>query len=150
MPQSLSNILIHLVFSTKDRTPNLTPEIQAELHPYLVGVLKAQSCPSLQVGGFDDHVHLLFRLSRTMTVAKLVEHLKTGSSKWIKQKWPAHSRFAWQAGYGAFSASQGDATGIVEYIRNQAEHHHKKTFQEEYRELCQLAGIEVDERYVWD
>jgi putative transposase len=150
MPQSLSNILIHLVFSTKDRTPNLTPEIRQELFPYLVGVLQNQSCPSLQVGGFEDHVHLLFRLSRTMTIAKVVEHLKTGSSKWVKGKWPAHSSFAWQAGYGAFSISQSETAEVVDYIKNQVEHHRESTFQEEYRELCRVAGIEIEERYAWD
>src|SRR5437764_12391877 len=103
MPQSLSRILVHLIFSTKDRAPALTPEIRAELHPYLAVVLREDDCPSLQVGGAEDHVHLLFGLSRTRTVAQVVEKVKTSSSKWIKTKDMAFSEFHWQSGYGAFS-----------------------------------------------
>ena len=150
MPQSLSRILIHLVFSTKNRNPILNPEIQTELHPYLVGVLNGIDCPSLQVGGVEDHVHLLFGLSRTRTVADVVETVKTASSKWIKIKGPEFSQFHWQAGYGAFSVSQSDADTVIAYIQNQVQHHRKMTFQEEYRRLLERYQIAYDERYVWD
>lgn len=150
MPQSLSRILIHLVFSTKNRVRCLTPTIQTELHPYLAGVLNGIDCPSLQVGGVEDHVHLLFGLSRTRTIADIVETVKTSSSKWIKTKGGEFSDFHWQSGYGAFSASQSDAETVVAYIQKQVHHHQKMTFQDEYRRLLERYKIAFDERYVWD
>ena len=131
MPQSLSRILIHLVFSTKNRDRGLSAAVQTELYPYLAGTLDNLDCTPLQVGGIEDHVHLLFGLSRTRTIANLVETLKTGSSKWLKTKAPALVDFHWQSGYGAFSVSQSDADAVVAYIRNQAQHHQKVTFQDE-------------------
>ena len=150
MPQSLSRILIHLVFSTKNRERVLTSAIQTELHPYLAGTLDNTECPSLQVGGVEDHVDLLFGLSRTLTIAKVVETLKTSSSKWIKTKGHEFANFHWQSGYGAFSVSQSDADGVVAYIQNQAKHHQKMTFQDEYRRLLERYRIAFDEKYVWD
>lgn len=150
MPQSLSNVLIHVVFSTKHRAPLLGAEIRQELHPYLVGIVRNNGCHSLQVGGVEDHVHLLVALSRTISIAQLVEHLKTGSSKWLKTKGPALSDFSWQSGYGVFSVGASQADTVVRYIQHQEEHHHKTTFQEEFRKIVEEAGIELDERYVWD
>jgi REP element-mobilizing transposase RayT len=150
MPQSLSRVLIHLVFSTKNRERLLITAIQKELHPYLAVVLDNIQCPSLQVGGVEDHVHLFFGLSRTRTIADVVETVKTNSSKWIKNKGPAFVNFHWQAGYGAFSVSQSDAESVVAYIRNQEQHHQKMTFQEEYRRLLERYQIVFDEKYVWD
>ena len=111
MPQSLSRILVHLVFSTKDRGPMLTPAIRRELHPYLAVVLRENDCPALEVGGVEDHVHLFFGLSRTVAVAKVVEAVKTSSSKWIKTKGLEFAGFHWQGGYGAFSAGQSGGCG---------------------------------------
>ncbi len=150
MPQSLSRILIHLVFSTKNRERVLTPALQTELHPYLAGILNNIECPSLQVGGIEDHVHLFFGLSRTRTIAEVVETVKTSSSKWIKTKGAQFADFHWQSGYGAFSVSQSDADAVVAYIQNQSQHHQKMTFQEEYRRLLERYGIAFDEKYVWD
>jgi REP element-mobilizing transposase RayT len=150
MPQSLSRILIHLVFSTKNRECVLTPTIQTELHPYLAGMLDNLQCPSLRVGGVQDHVHLFFGLSRTRTIAEVVETVKTSSSKWIKTKGAAFADFHWQSGYGAFSVSQSDAETVAAYIRNQAQHHQKMTFQEEYRRLLERYQVAFDENYVWD
>jgi REP element-mobilizing transposase RayT len=150
MPQSLSRVLVHLVFSTKNREPVLAPPIRAELHPYLAGTLDRIDCPSLRVGGVADHVHLFFGLSRTRTIAEVVEVVKTSSSKWLKTKGAAFGGFHWQAGYGAFSVSQSDADAVVEYIRNQEEHHRKMTFQDEYRRLLERYRIPYDEAYVWD
>ena len=150
MPQSLSRILIHLVFSTKDRRRVLTPAIRVELHPYLAGTLDNIDCPSLQVGGVEDHVHLTFGLSRTRTIADVVESVKTSSSKWIKTKSDEFAGFHWQRGYGAFSVSESDAEAVVTYIRNQEKHHHRTTFQEEYRRLLERYRVAYDERYVWD
>ena len=150
MPQSLSRILVHLIFSTKNREPFLVPEIRTELYSYLAGVLREEECPALQVGGVADHVHLLFGLSRTRTVAQVVEQVKTSSSKWIKPRGQAFAGFHWQAGYGAFSVSPGHVEVLKEYIRNQEKHHRAESFQDEFRRLCKKYGIEIDERYVWD
>ncbi len=148
MPQSLSNVLVHLVFSTKNRTEWLTPHIREELLPYCVGVLKNQGCPPLQVGGYLDHIHLLFSLSRTISISTIVEELKTGSSKWLKTMGVPH--FAWQNGYAAFSVSPHDVPSVVNYIQNQQEHHKIVSFMDEFRALMLEAGIEIDEKYVWD
>ncbi len=148
MPQSLANVLVHLVFSTKDRTPYLTGDIRQELFPYMGGVLRNIECPVLQIGGVEDHVHVLLRLSRTVSLAQVVEKTKTSTSKWIKTKGP--SEFAWQAGYGAFSIGQGESEGVIRYIQGQAEHHRTVSFQEELRALFLEAGIAFGERYVWD
>ncbi|MHA3770947.1 IS200/IS605 family transposase [Verrucomicrobiota bacterium sgz303538] len=150
MPQSLSRVLIHLVFSTRQREPVLSSAIQRELHPYLGGVLNENDCPAIEVGGERDHVHMLFGISRTLTIAQLVEKVKTSSSKWLKTKEPQFGAFHWQHGYGAFSVSQSDAERVIAYIRNQEEHHRKMSFQEEYRKLLERYRIQYDERYVWD
>ena len=150
MPQSLSRILVHLIFSTKNRERFLTPEIRDELHPYLAAVLREDGCPSLQIGGVEDHVHLLFGLSRTRTVAQVVETVKTSSSKWIKTKGTAFAEFHWQAGYGAFSVGQSNVAMVIRYIQDQEEHHRKTTFQEEYRRFLKLYQVPYDENYVWD
>jgi len=150
MPQSLSRILVHLIFSTKNRDPCLTLEIRAELHPYLAAVLCENGCPSLQVGGAEDHVHLLFGLSRTLTVAQVAEKVKTRSSKWMKTRSAADARFRWQAGYGAFSVSQSEADKVVRYIQNQVEHHRETTFQDEYRKFLHRYQVTYDEGRVWE
>jgi REP element-mobilizing transposase RayT len=150
MPQSLARILVHLIFSTKDRVACLAPEIQEELHPYLAAILDEHGCPSIQVGGVEDHVHLLFGQSRTLSMAQIVEEVKTSSSKWIKKKGTIYAGFHWQSGYGAFSVGQSNVDATVRYIQNQAEHHRKSTFQEEYRRFLHRYRVAYDERYVWD
>lgn len=148
MPQSLANVLVHLVFSTKDRTPYLTSDIRRELFPYMGGVLRNIECPVLQIGGVEDHVHILLRLSRTISLAQLVEKTKTSTSKWIKTKGPAD--FAWQAGYGAFSVQQNETDRVIRYLQGQEEHHRTVSFQDELRGLLNEAGLAFDERYMWD
>ena len=102
MPQSLASILIHLIFSTKNREPFITPSIEPELHPYMAKILRALKSPSLSIGGTDDHAHILFSLARVIKIADLVEEVKTDSSKWIKTKGAEFRNFHWQKGYGAF------------------------------------------------
>jgi REP element-mobilizing transposase RayT len=150
MPQSLSFVLVHLVFSTKDRAPSLKANIATELYPYLASVARDKDCECYRIGGVEDHVHLAVRLSRTTTVANLVEQLKTCSSKWLKSKSPILSSFAWQRGYGAFSANPSDMESLLHYIDTQEEHHRKYNFQDELRALLKKYGIEHDERYMWD
>jgi len=150
MPQSLSRILVHLIFSTKNRVAVLTPDIQKELYAYLVVVLRENNCPALKVGGFIDHMHLFFGLSRTLCIAEVVETVKTSSSKWIKTKGAQFAQFHWQGGYGSFSVSQSEAETVIRYIEHQEEHHRKMTFQEEFRKFLERYQVLYDERYVWD
>ena len=150
MPQSLSRVLVHLIFSTKNRVPILTPAIRDELHPYLAATLTNNHSTSLRVGGVEDHVHLFFGLSRTHSIAQVVELVKTASSKWIKTKGPNYRGFHWQNGYGAFSVSESKAHEVKRYIQRQEEHHRKLTYQDEFRALCDEHGLAIDERYVWD
>lgn len=150
MPQSLSFNLVHLVFSTKDRKPCLEPEVRTPLHAYLATIARNTNCECYRVGGVADHVHLAIRLSRTLTLAKLVEEVKVSSSKWIKTQSPDLHDFSWQRGYACFSVDTKDLPRLCGYIDRQEEHHQVKSFQEEYRELLAEAGIEFDERYVWD
>jgi REP element-mobilizing transposase RayT len=151
MPQSLANVTLHVIFSTKSRQPFLVdPQLRDKLAGYMVGTLKNIGCPSIITGVVQDHVHVLCNLSRTMTVAKLVEELKTFSSAWVKREVPELSEFYWQNGYGAFSVSQSNIPVVRRYIANQEEHHRVRTFQDEYRLFLKRHGIEFDERYVWD
>ena len=147
MPQSLSFVLIHLVFSTKDRAPLLTPNITAELNPYLASVARDVGCECSRIGGVEDHIHLAIRLSRTTTVANLVEQLKTCSSKWLK---PKSRNFAWQRGYSVFSTSPSALDPLLHYIDTQEHHHHKQNFQDELRALLKRYGVEHDEQHLWD
>ncbi|MCH8979931.1 MAG: IS200/IS605 family transposase [Armatimonadetes bacterium] len=148
MPQSLSNILLHLVFSTKDRMPWLSREIRDELYPYLGAVLRNFGCTPLQIGGVEDHVHILFVLARTTSVAQVVEKTKTSSSKWTKGR--GVPEFAWQAGYGVFSVGPTEREAVIQYIQGQEVHHQTHDFQDELRAMLEEAGVLFDERYVWD
>lgn len=150
MPQSLSSILIHLVFSTKHREPLINIEIEPELHAYLAVVFRECKSPSLIVGGTSDHIHALFALHRTQTVANVVEEVKKSSSKWIKTKGDSLRGFQWQAGYGAFSIGASNVAAVKRYITTQREHHLERTYQDELRLLMNKYGIDYDERYVWD
>jgi len=107
-------------------------------------------CPSHKVGGADDHIHIACSLSRTITIAKLIEEIKTSSSKWIKTKGNKFGMFAWQGGYGAFSIGQSQLDDLRGYIANQRQHHERVSFQDEFRKLCEKYGVPIDERYVWD
>jgi REP element-mobilizing transposase RayT len=150
MPQSLSAILIHLVFSTKNREPFITPAIEIELHRYMAKVFREMKSPSLAINGTSDHLHILFSLGRVIKVADLVEEVKTESSKWIKTRGREFRNFHWQAGYGAFSIGQSNVGALKRYISNQKSHHRRITFQDEYRKFLKSYGIDYDERYVWD
>ena len=150
MPQSLSFILVHLVFSTKDRLPLIGESIRDGLHAFLAGVARTAGCECFRVGGVADHVHLAVRISRTITVAQLIEDLKTSSSKWIKEQSAKFSGFVWQRGYGAFSVGPGDRQALLDYIDSQEQHHQTRTFQEEYRAFLNKYGVSYDEKYVWD
>ncbi len=149
MSQSLAQIYIHLVFSTKDREPCISTVIQPKLHAYLAGTLNAVDCPALCVGGMPDHVHLLFRLARTVSLSDAVKTAKVESSKWMKTQ-GSIGHFAWQSGYGAFSVSASQLETVTHYIQKQAEHHAERTFQDEFRRMLELYQINYNEAYVWD
>jgi putative transposase len=151
MPQSLANVLVHIVFSTKQRCPFLrNADLRDQMHRYLAGVSKNLECPAAIVGGTEDHVHLLGRQGRTIALADWIKELKRVSSIWIKTEDPSLGDFQWQAGYGAFSVSQSQCPRVQRYIGAQEEHHRRFSFQEEFRRLLERHGVEFDERYVWD
>jgi REP element-mobilizing transposase RayT len=151
MPQSLAQIYLHVIFSTKNRAPFLQNQtVRRDLHAYLAGTCRNLHAPTPIVGGVADHVHLLCRFPRTLTVADLLQHLKGDSSHWIKTHDASLAEFAWQNGYGAFSVSPGHLDALQHYIANQEEHHRKESFQDEFRRILHKYGVEFDERYVWD
>lgn len=150
MPQSFARLHIHLVFSTKGRVPCLRDDIRGELHAYMASVLNNAGCLVTLINSVDDHIHLLFELARTATLANTVKTLKTTSSVWLKNHGGDWADFAWQAGYGAFSVSESNTDAVYHYIATQREHHARTSFQDEYRALLTKHGITFDERYTWD
>ena len=151
MAQSLAEIVIHIIFSTKDRTPYFRDRaLRDELHHFLGGVLKNFDCSSLIVGGAADHVHVLCILARTRGPASVVKEIKRSSSIWLKTKDPELQDFAWQAGYGAFSVGHSQIEPVRKYSAEQEEHHRNVSFQEEYRQFLNRHEVAFDERYVWD
>ena len=151
MPQSLSAVYVHLVFSTKERRPFLRDQkLRQALHAYLGGISKTLDCPPIIVGGIEDHVHLLARFGRTITQADWMKELKRVSNLWLKEQSPGYSDFQWQGGYAAFSVSQSNLDQVRAYIAKQEEHHRKLNFQDELRLLLRKHNVEWDERYMWD
>jgi putative transposase len=151
MSQSLAKILVHTVFSTKDRHPYLTNiSLRAEMHSYIGGILSNLQCQPIIVGGVEDHVHFLCALARTLDAAEMVKEVKRGSSLWIKTKTSELNEFHWQNGYGIFSIGFSQIPAVKAYIENQVEHHRKISFRDEFRGLLDRYEIECDERYVWD
>jgi len=148
--QSLSAIYIHLVFSAKHREPLLLQPLRGQMHAYLATVLKNQDCPAVKVGGTSDHIHSLFRMSKTRTLAQVLEEIKTSSSRWIKTQSRALGGFHWQNGYGAFSVSRTEVDEVARYIEDQEAYHTAVSFQDEYRRYLETYGVDYDERYVWD
>jgi len=150
MPQSLSKVLLHVVFSTKNREKTIYKHLRGLLHAYLAGLCRARGSEAYRVGGPDDHVHIACTLPRTITMAKLVEEIKKPSSIWMKQQEGGAPNFSWQAGYGIFSLGQSQLPMILQYIDNQEEHHRTKSFKEELLELLEKYGVDYDEKYLWD
>jgi putative transposase len=148
VPQSLAKILVHVIFSTKNREPVIPREIRPKLHAYIGGILENLRCPSLQTGGTADHVHVVLSLARTHSLADVVEEVKKSYSKWLKQQ--GVDSFFWQAGYGAFSIGESQLPALISYVAQQEQHHQHLSFQEEFRRLLQRYGLAYDERYVWD
>ncbi len=147
MPQSLAGVYLHIVFSTKNRAALIAEDVQPHLHRYLGGIANNLNCPIIRVGGTTDHVHILVRFGRTITIADLVMKLKSSSSAWMKSHCQS---FTWQSGYGVFSFGEERLSELISYVENQAEHHRTVTFQEEFLGLLKEYDLAHDERYLWD
>jgi putative transposase len=150
LPQSLSKILLHIVYSTKNRQRWIPKTVQSHLHAYLAGACRATGSEAYRIGGTEDHVHIACSLPRTLSVSKLLEEIKKSSSVWMKQQDDVSREFAWQAGYGAFSVGHSQLPTLIRYIDNQKEHHRTCTFKEELLDLLQRYGVNYDEHYLWD
>ena len=148
MAQSLSKVIVHIIFSTKDREPWLGSDVRPRMHAYLATVCRDLGAELVRVGGVADHVHIVTMLPRTVSQAQLIEEIKKASSKWIKALDARYSGFFWQRGYGAFSVSPSQLDAVVQYVETQQEHHRTRTFREEYLELLRRSGVEFDERYL--
>ena len=150
MAHTFTNLLTHAIFSTKDRAPSLNVELTEQLFPYMIGILRELKAKTLAINGVEDHVHLLFALPPSLSVADTMRVLKTNSSRWVHETWATRRAFGWQTGYGAFSVSQSNIVSVIVYIRGQEEHHRRATFQEEFIVFLKKHGIEYDERYIWE
>lgn len=149
MAHSYVSNLLHYVFSTKERSKMITPDLQERLWPFIGGIARQNGMKALAIGGVEDHAHVLLSLPATLSVAKAVQLIKGGSSKWVHDTFPEHGGFGWQEGYGAFSVSVSHVKNTIAYIQSQAEHHRKRSFQEEFLLFLKKHSIEYDERYVW-
>ena len=150
MAQTLVSLMVHVIFSTKNREPLITPEIEPELFAYIGGILKNNECRLLDAGGTTDHVHLFVSQSKNIALSSLMKDVKKDSSLWIKSKGAKFRAFHWQDGYGAFSIGKSEMGRLKRYISNQKEHHRKRSFQEELIDFLNEHGIQYDERYLWN
>jgi REP element-mobilizing transposase RayT len=151
MPQSLSHLFVHIIFSTKHRQPFITERLEKELYAYIAKILYDECySPAVIIGGDKDHIHILLALSRVWSVAKIVERIKVRSSKWMKTKGRDVSAFQWQTGYGCFSVSKSSVPAVRRYIEDQKEHHRKQSFKDEFIQFLDKHGLEYDERFMWD
>jgi len=146
MSHTCGNILLHFIFSTRERQPLIKPEFRADLFAYLGGIVRELKGTALMVNGTSDHVHMLVRIRPTNSAAEIARIVKTNSSRWVRE----HSRdFAWQKGYGVFSVSESNAPAVRKYIAHQEEHHKKRSFQDEFRAFLKKNGVLVDDKYIW-
>jgi putative transposase len=150
MAQSLSMTFLHIVFSTKYRQKLILPPVENDLHRYIAEICRELKCPAIQVGGYTDHIHILCELSRTISISKLLEQIKSNSSKWIKTQGVTYHDFFWQNGYGVFSVSKSDVKRVKRYIKNQHAHHSEENFEDEFIRLLVQHAVEYDIRYLWD
>lgn len=150
MPRTYTNLLTHIIFSTKQRQPFITDNIKPRLHSYIGGIFRELHGVAYNVGGVTDHVHLLVSMPPALSISDAVRTIKTNSSKWMKQQGDDFKSFEWQNGFGAFAVSQSNMNDVARYIAEQEEHHRTRTFQEEYIAFLERHGIEYDKRYVFD
>jgi putative transposase len=145
-----TNLLYHLVFSTKNRIPLISENLQQDLYSYIGGIVRGEGGTLVEIGGISDHVHLLAKLKPTKSVFEMLNRIKSKSSKWINEDKMKVRKFGWQDGYGAFSVSESQTASMRRYIRSQEEHHRRQSFQDELRALLEKQRIEYDDRYLWD
>jgi putative transposase len=150
MGHTFSNLLVHVIFGTKERLPTIREPLRPRLYEYMSGIARAEFGRALCIGGTANHVHGLIVLTTDVSVAEAVRKWKSLSSKWAHETFPDSQDFAWQSGYGAFSVSRSNVPKVAGYIERQAEHHRKVTFEEEFVAFLERHGIEYDPRYVWD
>jgi len=150
MGHTSTNVLVHFVFSTKQRQPAITSDIAPDLHAYLGGIVRELRGTALAINGTADHVHLLVRVPPVKAVADIARVIKTNSSRWLHERWPEKRQFAWQTGYGAFSVSESNVDAVRNYIYGQAEHHKARSFQEEFVAFLKRNNISYDEGYIWN
>jgi putative transposase len=150
MPSTHTYLLYHIVFSTKCRIPLITNNLQEELYRYIGGIIRAEGGVALEIGGINDHIHLLTKFKPAISVSEMLSRIKANSSKWANVTKMKLRKFGWQEGYSAFSVSESLVDAVAKYIRGQEEHHHNQTFHDEYVALLRRHGIEYDERYLWD
>ena len=147
MPHTYTNLLAHIVFSTKERYPFIKAEHEQRLYEYIGGSIRGMKCICLEIGGVEEHVHMLVKLRPTLSVSRFLEELKPTVTKWARPI--IHRKFEWQDGYGAFSIAESQVPSVRRYIQNQKEHHKKQTFEDEFKAMLERAGIEYDERFLW-
>ena len=150
MSRTYTQLLTHLIFSTKNREDLITPDLKPELHAYLGGLTRELKGKAYAVNGMPNHVHMLVSLPPVVSISEALGFLKANSSGWIHEKWPEHASFAWQLGYGAFSISKSGVPAVLRYIHNQERHHRKLTYKQEFVAFLRKQGIEYDERYIWE
>lgn len=149
MASTLTNLLYHLVFSTKNRYPMIHEPLMSECHAYLGGIAKHEGCIPLAIGGMPDHIHIVLKCKPTLALSDLVRTVKGSSSKWINEHFDVGGRFSWQEGYGAFTVSESQLPATVHYVKTQEHHHRQQSFQDEFRKLLEKHGVYYDERYLW-
>jgi REP element-mobilizing transposase RayT len=149
MPHSFASLLVHIILSTKNRLPDLSTELACRLFPYMGGIVRERKGVPLIINGPEDHVHLLVSLPATESVADLPRVVKTNSSRWVHEQFPAKSQFGWQTGYAAFTVSGSRAVGVKNYIATQQEHHRRVPFQKEFLTFLRKNGVAYDERDLW-
>ena len=150
MSRTFTNLLTHIVFSTKDREPFIVPDLQPELHAYLGGLTRELKGKAYGINSTSDHAHMLISLPPVVSMSDALRFLKSNSSGWVHDKWPRRRSFAWQLGYGAFSVSKSNVPEVLKYVSNQEAHHRHVTFKEEFVDFLIKHEIEYDERYIWD
>jgi REP element-mobilizing transposase RayT len=145
-----ANVLVHFIFSTRQRTSLIHPDIEPDLHSYLGGIVREMGGAALAINGCSDHIHMLVRVPPVHSIAEVARVVKANSSRWVHERWPQHRRFGWQTGYGAFSVSESNVVAVTKYVAGQHEHHKKTSFQEEFVAFLKKNGIAYDEPYIWD
>jgi REP element-mobilizing transposase RayT len=150
MAHTFTSSFFHCIFSAKERKPLITPELQERLWSYIGGIARSNKMKAIAIGGVEDHIHILLSIPASIALAKALQLIKTNSSKWVHEEFPHLEVFGWQEGYGAFSIGKSQVDATVSYIQNQAEHHRKVTFKQEFLAFLDKHEIEYDLRYLWD